>query len=59
VYHHYNLTGVTEMWWDSSHGWSAATEGSGVLGVLQGEGGEGTAVHVRAAGMCGALPRDG
>lgn len=30
-----------------------------VLGVLQGEGGEGIALYVRAAGMCGALPRHG
>ena len=29
------------------------------LGVIRGEGGEGIALYVRAAGMCGALPRDG
>lgn len=28
-------------------------------GVLQGEGGEGIVLHMRAAGMYGAVPRDG
>ena len=31
----------------------------GALDALRGEGGEGIALYVRAAEMCGALPRDG
>lgn len=49
----YDLIGITEMWWDSSHDWSIEMEGYKIFRKdRQGRGGGGVALYVNEQLKC-------
>ena len=54
----YDLTAVTETWWDSSHDWNAVMEGCVLFRQdWSGRQGGGIVLYVRATEMHETLPR--